>query len=59
MLLDFEFMTLAQVTEFSLRFGPAIIHGARFTAVSWMIAETDVQYLRFAPVFKSARGTKS
>jgi hypothetical protein len=58
MLLDFEFMRLAQVTEFSLRFGPAVIHGAVFTAVSWMIAETDVQY-RFAPVFKSARGTKS
>jgi hypothetical protein len=58
MLLDFEFMTLAQVTEFSLRFGPAVIHGAHFTAVSWMIAETDVQY-RFALVFKSAKGTKS
>ncbi|KAJ7353573.1 hypothetical protein DFH08DRAFT_934431, partial [Mycena albidolilacea] len=42
-------MTLAQVIEFSLRFGPAIIHGTGFTAVPWMIVETDVQYLRFAP----------
>jgi hypothetical protein len=32
MLLDFEFMTLAQVTEFSHPFGPAVIHGALFTA---------------------------